>query len=297
MNREPKLKLPGRDPATAAVPPTIEPPTIEPPALEPTALEPTSQSQPRPRPRLWLELALVSIGYGLYTLSRDAVPIHEDAAFHRAAAILRVEHDLHLDVELTVNHAADRIGPLIVGMNYYYATLHFIVVIGVLVWLYAKDPDAYRPARTVLYSATALGLAGFYFFALAPPRLLPAHGYIDTVVEHHTWGSWASGGVASVSNQYAAMPSVHILWSSWCGLMLYRYAARRWVRVAGIAYPFATFVVIIATANHFVIDAAGGLLTLVAAIVGCRLVYARVGRDGSSGPGARTPIRRPNLAE
>ena len=237
----------------------------------------------RLRPRLWAEFALIAAGYGLYTLSRDAVPDHRAAALHRAAAVLRAEHWLHMDVELSVNHALNKITPLIVGMDYYYATLHFVVTVGVLIWLYVRRPGAYRQARSVLCLATAASLVGFYFFALAPPRFLAAHGYIDTVVVHHTWGSWASAGVDSVSNQYAAMPSDHIAWATWCAVMLYRYADHAWVRYAGLLYPLFTLTVIIATANHFVADAVGGLLTVTAAFIVVERVWPRSSKRWRSG--------------
>jgi hypothetical protein len=130
------------------------------------------------------------------------------------------------------------------------------------VWLYVRHPARYRALRTTLYTATLLALAGFAFCATAPPRFLAGQGFIDTVVTHHTWGSWASGDVAALSNQYAAMPSVHIIWSAWSGLTLAHLARRTWVRVLGACYPLATFTVILATANHFVADAAAGAATL-----------------------------------
>jgi len=170
-------------------------------------------ARPRPttRPRLWVALAFTVLLCWAYTLTRNAVPAHRAAALHRAHEILDVERALHLSIELAVNHAADKVGWLIVGMNYCYATLHFIVTAGVLVRLYVRHPDRYRAARTALYTATLLALIGFVFCATAPPRLLSGQGFIDTVVVHHTWGSWASGDVASLSNQYAAVPSVHII--------------------------------------------------------------------------------------
>ena len=145
-----------------------------------------------------MELAFTGLLYWAYTLTRNAVPAHRTAALHRAPEIWHAERTLHINIELAVNHAADRVGWLIVGMNYYYATLHFIVTIAVLVWLYARHPAHYRCARTALYTATLLALLGFTFFASAPPRFLAGQGFIDTVVTHHTWGSWASGrrGVA-----------------------------------------------------------------------------------------------------
>ena len=231
--------------------------------------------RPLDRPRLWAELACSGLLYWAYTLTRNAVPARRTAAMHRAHAIWHAEQVLHVDIELTVNHAADRVGWLIVGMNYYYATLHFIVTIGVLVWLYVRHPGRYRAVRTTLYTATLLALAGFAFLATAPPRFLAGHGFIDTVVVHHTWGSWASGDVASLSNQYAAMPSVHIIWSAWSGLTLVFLARRTWVRVLGACYPLATFTVILATANHFVTDAAAGAATLALGFLIQRLLTGR----------------------
>lgn len=251
---------------------------------------PTAQPVGRLRPRLWTELGLIAAGYGLYTLTRNAVPDHKFAAMHRAAALLRIEHTLHVDVELTVNHALDKITPLIVGMNYYYATLHFLITVGVLVWLYVRHPHAYRDGRTVLCLATVASLIGFYLFALAPPRFLADHGFIDTVVKHHTWGSWASANVDSVSNQYAAMPSDHIAWSIWCAVMIYRHASRRWIRLAALTYPLFTLTVIIATANHFLADAAGGAVTIAAAFALQHLLSrARPARPARPGGGTMPP--------
>jgi PAP2 superfamily protein len=217
------------------------------------------------RPRLWAELALLGAGYGLYTLIRNAAPPHEHAALDRAWHLLAFEHRLHIDAEVTINHAVDSVDWLIVAMNYYYATLHFVVTLSVLTWLYVRHSDHYAAARTILSAATVLALAGYYFFALAPPRLLGAYGFIDTVTQHHTWGSMASGNTATLANQYAAMPSVHITWAVWCGVAVFALARRKWVRVLGACYPLATGMVVVATANHFALDIAGGLAVLVGA--------------------------------
>lgn len=128
--------------------------------------------RPLDRPRLRVELAFTALLYWAYTLTRNAVPAHRAAALDHARQILHAERDLHLNIELTVNHAANRVGRLIVGMNYYYATLHFIVTRGVLVCLYVRHPGRYRAVRTALYAATLLALLGFAFCATAPPRFL-----------------------------------------------------------------------------------------------------------------------------
>jgi hypothetical protein len=227
------------------------------------------------RPHLLVELIFSVILYKTYSLTRRAAPEHHEAALHRAKDILNAERTLHVNVELTINHAIDKVDWLIVGMNYYYATLHFIVTLGVLIWLYARHPASYRSARTALYAATFLALIGFTFFALAPPRLMEGQGFIDTVVTHHTWGSWDNDDVSSLSNQYAAMPSVHIVWSAWSGLTVAALARRTWVRVLGFLYPFFTFTVILATGNHFLADAVAGAVTLSLGFLIQRLLLGR----------------------
>lgn len=216
------------------------------------------------RPRFVVELALVALSYWVYSLIRNAVPNRESLAIQRAWDLLDFEKWLHIDVEHTINHAVNSVTWLIVCMNYYYATLHFIVTIGVLVWLFHWHPGRYRAVRTVLFLTTGLALFGYFFYALAPPRLLPGGDFIDTVLVHHTWGSLASGDMKSVSNQYAAMPSMHIGWSTWCALAIWKFARPMWVRVLGLIYPLFTLVVIMATGNHFLLDAVGGWITLAA---------------------------------
>jgi hypothetical protein len=230
------------------------------PVLLPARLRPLG------RPNLLLDVVLIAVSYGLYTLIRDVEPAQHTAPIHRAHDILSLEETLHINIEHALNHGINHVTWLIVLMNYYYATLHFVITIGVLLWVYFRHPQVYRSVRTVLGATTWLALVGFYFYALAPPRLAFAPGYfLDTGVLHHTWGATSnSGGMNAVSNQYAAMPSMHIGWSTWCALTIFMLTENRWVRWGSLLYPVFTFTVILATANHFVIDAVAGLITLAA---------------------------------
>ncbi len=214
------------------------------------------------RPRFIAEVALVALGYGLYSLIRNAVPDVETEAIARSLSIWKFEQGLGIDFELWLNHTMHAVNWLTVTANYFYATMHFIVTIAVLAWLFWHHPGRYRAARTVLAFTTGLALIGYFVFPLAPPRLLPDGPFFDTVVLHDTWGSMASGDLQNLSNQYAAMPSMHAGWSLWCGIAIVMFAQRRWVRILGILYPLATLIVITATANHYVLDAVGGWATL-----------------------------------
>ncbi|MFI5682440.1 phosphatase PAP2 family protein [Streptomyces sp. NPDC051636] len=225
------------------------------------------------RPRLWFEILLIAVSYWTYSLIRNAVPEQRGQALRNADWIWRVEHHAGIAVEESVNHAVNAATWLIVGMNYYYATLHFVVTLGVLVWLYRGHPGRYAATRMVLFATTGVALVGYYLFPLAPPRLMRGGHFVDTVMVHRTWGSMASGDLKHMSNQYAAMPSMHIGWSLWCGLTVFALASVPWVRVLGLVYPAATLVVIVATANHFWLDAVGGVLCLAFGFTVARLWF------------------------
>ncbi|MFJ9208753.1 phosphatase PAP2 family protein [Streptomyces sp. NPDC102264] len=214
------------------------------------------------RPRIWFEILLIAVSYWTYSLIRNAVPEQKAKALRNADWIWETEKSLGIAVEQTINHAMNSVTWLIVGMNYYYATLHFIVTIGVLVWLFRRHPGRYAAARLVLFATTAVALLGYYLYPLAPPRLMNGQDFIDTVLRHETWGSMASGDLKHMSNQYAAMPSMHIGWSLWCGLTIFALASAPWAKILGLLYPTLTLLVIVATANHFWLDAVGGMLCL-----------------------------------
>jgi len=213
-------------------------------------------------PRWWQELALIGIGYYLYREARNLVPNQPGIAQRHGRSVQWLQDKLHFNFELSVNHFVDHNPWLAQTMDYYYATLHFIVTIAVLVWLFMARPRVYRGLRTALFAMTLAGLAGFFLYPLAPPRLLPQYGYIDTLAKYHTWGSLADPNVAEHTNQFAAMPSLHIAWAVWCAIAVYCCARPRWLRALAVLYPFGTLVVIVGTANHFVIDAAGRLVVL-----------------------------------
>jgi hypothetical protein len=231
------------------------------------------------QPRWWQEIAIIGFCYWIYTETRNLVPGHSAVAIRHGEAVQRLQDQLHLNFERSLNQFVARNEALAQTMDYYYATLHFAVTIGVLVWLFRVHPHVYRGARTVIFATSLLALAGFYLYPLAPPRLLPQYGYLDTLEIFHTWGSLADPEVAAHSNQYAAMPSLHIGWSLWCAAAIIICSSRLWVRLLGALYPIATLLVIVGTANHFIIDAVGGLVVF---LLGCSIQYLFSGHSAFS---------------
>jgi len=241
-------------------------------------------------PRWWQEVAIIGFCYWLYSEVRNLVPEQQSIALRHGRSVQHLQDALHLNFERSLNSFVAAHEPIAQVMDYYYATLHFIVTIGCLVWLYRAHPRIYRGARTVLFATSLLALAGFYLYPLAPPRLLPQDGYIDTLLKFHTWGSLADPKVAEHSNQFAAMPSLHIGWALWCGVSIFFCARRLWVRVLGLLYPVWTLLVIVGTANHFIIDAVAGLGVFLA---GTGVQYLISGRSAFQPAPVAVPDRGP----
>jgi hypothetical protein len=131
------------------------------------------------------------------------------------------------------------------------------------VWLFRRRPERYPLWRNTLAFTTALALIGFAFYPLVPPRLLPDnYHFVDTLKTIGGLWSFDSGAMNKVSNQYAAMPSLHFAWSSWSALVLAPAFKRRWLRVLVYSYPFVTVFCIVVTANHYILDALGGAVVL-----------------------------------
>ena len=242
----------------------------------PTTLHRASDEQPAPRfsgllparlvrwrrPVWWQEIAIIALGYWLYSLGRNAIPEQASIALRHGRSIQHLQDVLHLNWELSINHWVAAHEWVAQAMDYYYATLHFIVTPVVMAWLFVRRSHLYRGVRTVLIATTLVGLLGFYLYPTAPPRLLPQFDYVDTVLKFHTWGSLADPSIAKHSNQFAAMPSLHIGWALWSGITIFVCARHLWVRVAGLVYPLLTLTVIVGTANHFLLDAVGGAVVV-----------------------------------
>jgi hypothetical protein len=91
---------------------------------------------------------------------------------------------------------------------------------------------------------------------------MPGLGFIDTVHGVQDFAKPDYGTLTSMTNQYAAMPSLHFGWSLWCGIMIVMLAPKAWMKALGVLHPLFTVSAIVATANHWVLDAAGGAVVI-----------------------------------
>jgi hypothetical protein len=193
----------------------------------------------------------------------------EARAIRHAEAIYGVERALWLNVEPWFNAWLHPHRMLVTLANYEYATTYVVSALALLVWLFVRRPAEYRPARNsfVLLNLAAIGC--FALWPTAPPRLVPGQGFVDTVRLGQTWGSWGSP-VGDHANQLAAMPSLHFAWAVWVSAVLARLGHRWWLQASSAAHVMLTFVVIVATGNHYVLDAVAGLVlaSVCVAVVG-----------------------------
>ncbi len=262
--------------------------------------------------KLWREALYIALVYLAYSTVRNKFgsagggPGHANGiAYGHALDVIDVERSLHLFFEARLQdwYLSLPWHGLIQVLNVFYGTAHFIVTAVALVLLFLRDKARYPLWRNTLAATTLLALIGFASFSLMPPRLInesverygppagaqspPAH-FVDTLAVYPTFWSFDSGGLKSVSNQYAAMPSLHTAWATWSALVLVPLVRRRWLKVLIILDPIITVLCIVVTANHYWFDALFGLITLGVGYLIARRVTALWDARASARP-APTP--------
>ncbi|WP_051300028.1 bifunctional phosphatase PAP2/O-acyltransferase family protein [Actinomadura rifamycini] len=200
----------------------------------------------------------VLLGLALFALYLLVAMLPEEPRTRLARAhgetLYDIERALRLDVELTLNEWLADQSLVRVLANYEYAITYVASALALLVWLFVRHPDRYRTARTAFVLLNVIALACFALYPVMPPRLMPDLGFVDTVRLGGTWGSWGSPLVEH-ADRFAALPSLHMAWTLWVGVELARVKAHRSVQAVNTVHIIVTGYVIMATANHFVVDA------------------------------------------
>ncbi|MGW4196140.1 phosphatase PAP2 family protein [Streptomyces sp. NPDC005004] len=264
---------------------------------------PGTEAAPRPRLRWWTELPLILLVYGCYSAGRLLARGDVSSAVDHGLAILRIEQILHLDAEHPLNRLFTREPWLGVPADFWYASLHYLVTPAILVWLFRSHAVRYRAARTWLMTSTFIGLIGFTLLPTCPPRLLhPGHGFTDTMAYYSSYGWWggeasAPRGMGGMTNQYAAMPSLHVGWALFCGVMLWRYGRGPLAKAGAVVYPLFTALVVMGTANHYLLDAVAGAAVMGAGLLlapyvlrAADAVKARLSLAGAAPAGVLSPV-------
>ena len=215
------------------------------------------------RPGSWRrEVLFLGLLYMAYEWVRGVAPARKGLAFANADGVQAIEQWMHLDIEMWANGIFRNHLWLADSASAYYQLAHEGVAAGVLIWLWHRHRDMYPGLRTTLVVTTLGALLMYWLVPLAPPRLAQA-GIADTMLMHPVLFAGMKS-VTGLVNLYAAMPSVHVAWATWCALA-FTIASQRPRRGLIWCYPLATACVVLGTGNHYILDIVIGALAVMAA--------------------------------
>ena len=237
-------------------------------------------------PHGWRDFWLQFLVFWTFNLSYEASRGLSDgarkAAFANGDAVMDAERRLGIFVELDLQHWVLQAPGFFEELaNITYFNCQFTISFGFLLWVYFRRNHAFYFARNVIICADFIGLIGYLYLPTAPPRFYPSEGFIDTL--HGAVVSHDTGIIAKFANDYAAMPSLHTAYALTIGttgvLVCHSALAKTWWTI----YPAIVVYSIVATGNHFVLDAIAGaavaFFALLFSLCIARGVVPQLGRE------------------
>jgi hypothetical protein len=211
------------------------------------------------------ELAIVVALLLLYKYGRFLGKDHVVTAVHNARDVIGLERSLGVFTEARMQDLVLQDTSMVRFLNAYYLVAHGVVTAAAFVWLYVRHPPTYRRFRNVMIVITMTGMAVHLLLPLAPPRMFPKLGFVDTakVIGPAAYG--AGSPYKGFANQFAAMPSLHFGWAlviAWAVLLATK---SRW-RYLVVLHPVMTLAAIVLTANHYWLDAVVATFLFAAAL-------------------------------
>jgi hypothetical protein len=218
------------------------------------------------------EAALVAFAILAYFSIRNATVGNAGEAFVNGERIVDFEQWLGVDWENGIQDSVVGSDFLVMLTNWVYIWGHWPVILGAATLLYVHRRERYYVLRNALFVSGAIGFLFFAFFPVAPPRLLEV-GLVDTVSDQSS--SYRALQPPGLTNQYAAFPSLHVGWNVLVGIVLFLTATHLAVRLFAVALPLAMAFAVVATANHFVVDIAAGVVVVLMGLVAARTIERR----------------------
>ena len=220
------------------------------------------------------QLGLFVLAELSYEAVRGLADGARDQAMVNGQNVISLEKSLHTFFEPNLQSIFIDHRWIIDFANYMYMNSHFVVTTAFLVWLYIFRNQNFYFVRNMFMVAMALAIVGYALVPTAPPRLFPQEGFVDTITDF-AQVNHDSGLVKLFINPYAAIPSMHVAFSTMIGVTGVLISRHRVTKVLWAAYPVLVFWVVVVTANHFWIDGAAGLLVAVLSALAAREVLAR----------------------
>ncbi|HMD51727.1 MAG TPA: phosphatase PAP2 family protein [Solirubrobacteraceae bacterium] len=217
------------------------------------------------------QVCLFGLAYIGYRIARGLAEGNANAAFAHARELISLERTLHLFVEPSVQTWASSSHFLMTTASWLYVNAQGPVTIGALLYLYLRHNNSFYFVRNMFMIAMAIALVCYSVFPTAPPRFMPEWGFVDTVGNFTPVNvSHGSATMSALFNPYAAVPSMHVAFALMIGWPLAYLARHRIVSVLWLLYPLLMTFVIVVTANHFIVDAVFGALTVAVSAYGAR---------------------------
>jgi hypothetical protein len=215
------------------------------------------------------QLGLFVLAELSYEAVRGVADGARDQAFVNGANVISLERTLHTFFEPNLQQLFVDHRWIIDFANYMYMNSHFVVTTAFLVWLYVFRNQNFYFVRNMFMVAMALAIVGYALVPTAPPRLFPQDGFVDTITDY-AQVNHDSGLVKLFINPYAAIPSMHVAFSTMIGVTGLLISRHKITKLVWAAYPVLVFWVVVVTANHFWIDGAAGLLVATLAALAAR---------------------------
>ncbi len=203
--------------------------------------------------------------YLAYDFSRALSQGREAVAMANGIFFMNLEKALGIWWEPWVQGRVSAVEPVMTVLVWVYQYAHLPIIIGTMMWVFTQRREWWTTYRNWFLAMNFVAVLVFALLPTAPPRMIFTSGVADINFLHGVRSAIFENGL--LANPYAAMPSLHFGYALFIGIMLYSLARTRWVRYLGFVYAVVVLVTIVATGNHFIVDAVGGALVVLAAWV------------------------------
>jgi hypothetical protein len=229
-------------------------------------------------PNGWLDalrqIALFGGAYYVYRIVRGFVDGQAGLAFENARTLVDWERAMGLFFEADVQAWTKGVDWLMAFANWMYVNSHFVVTTTFLIWLYIARNRAYYFVRNMFMVSMGFALVGYLAYPTAPPRFMPEWGFTDTVASFV--GEAAANSADILYNPYAAVPSMHVAFALMIAIPAIKLVKSPVLKALWSIYPAIVTFVVVATANHFWLDAAFGVVVAGASAWVASAAFARV---------------------
>jgi hypothetical protein len=232
------------------------------------------------------ESLVILLGALLYFFVRGLMHSQTSLAMAHGRGVISLERTLGIFHEPWLQSQILPHEWLVMLFNRIYIFGHWPVIVGTMIWLIWKHPEKFSRYRSALLISGAIGLVVFVLMPVAPPRFLVGQGFIDTVTLHSD--AYRVLQPPSLTNPYAAIPSLHVGWNLLMGVAIFLHSRNRWAKTFGVVMPLVMWSATVLTANHYLID---GILGSAVALTGLAIaIWLERRRTPAAQPEAIGPV-------